>query len=375
MNYLVVVSFVSLFILGFYDNLRGPLFPEIIKYFQVSDTLGAGYFALTSFVAFFASYYIRKKRDTYFLLQILNLGVLGMGISFFIQSFSESYLMLMVGLFFFGISFGFLGVSQNNLVVQGTKDSNRSRMLTGLHSMYGISSFIAPLFVASQSDLGWKKILLISSFFPFLFFIIVFFLNLKRKDQFSGKHAPDVEEHKISLSWKEKTISFVISFYVIAEIMLGSRLALFMRRYFDSTLQESSFYVTMFFALMMIGRLIVSFYPPKWPLKLQLLGSLGFSIVFLLIGMYLHPIFMVLCGFTMAPFYPLAISYISELNQKKSAELISTTVAIQALFVVVMHLGIGRITDILNLKTAFWMGPICMICSLFLLLTIKKRAI
>jgi MFS family permease len=155
--------------------------------------------------------------------------------------------------------------------------------------------------------------------------------------------------------------------------MLGTRLALFMRRYFDSSLEESSFYVTLMFVFMMIGRLIVSFYPPKWPLKIQLVGSLISSISFLILGMYLNPFFMVLCGFTMAPFYPLALSYISELNPQKASEIVSTTIAIQALFVVLMHLGVGSIADLTSLKIAFWIGPICMIASLILLSKTKKE--
>ncbi|MBN8536506.1 MAG: MFS transporter [Deltaproteobacteria bacterium] len=373
MNYLIVVSYVSLFILGFSDNLRGPLFPEIIKYFHVNDTLGAAYFAVTSLVSFFASYYIRKRKDTYFLLQVLNLGVLAIGVSFLIQSFSQNFLVLILGVFFLGISFGFLGVSQNNLVIQGSKPHSRSRMLTGLHSMYGISSLLSPLFVASFGFLGWKNILLISSLLSFLFFVIVYYLNSKRKKMFREGQAQNNKEIHPHLQWKEKTICFVISLYVVAEIMLGTRLALFMRRYFDSSLEESSFYVTLMFVFMMIGRLIVSFYPPKWPLKIQLVGSLISSISFLILGMYLNPFFMVLCGFTMAPFYPLALSYISELNPQKSSEIVSTTIAIQALFVVLMHLGVGSIADLTSLKIAFWIGPICMMASLILLFKTKKE--
>lgn len=372
MNYLIVVSFVSLFILGFCDNIRGPLFPEIIKHFQVSDTLGAAYFAVTSFVAFFASYFIRKHKDTHFLLQILNLGVLCLGISFAIQSFSENYSVLMIGVFFFGISFGFLGVSQNNLVVYGTTEAKRSRMLTGLHSMYGISSLISPLFVAGFAHWSWQKILLVCSLGPFLFSAITFFYNLKYKNGAKAESLAQPQQHP-HLTWKEKTICFVISLYVIAEIMLGSRLALYMRRYFDYSLQDSSFYVTLLFVFMLVGRLIVSFYPPKLPLKLQLIGSLIFSILFLLFGMYFHPLFMVFCGLTMAPFYPLAISYISEIHPLKSTELVSTTIAIQALFVVLMHLSVGRIADLTDLKTAFLMGPICMFLALILLFGIKKE--
>lgn len=376
MNYLIGVSFTSLFILGFFDNLRGPLFPEIIRHFQVNDTLGSAYFAVSSMLAFFASYLVRKKHDTYFMLQILNIGVLGIGLSFIVQVYAENYSILMLGVVFLGISFGLLGVSQNNLVVQGTDNKNRARMLSGLHSMYGISALIAPLYVAGLSEMGWKRILFFISFLPLGFFIIIYIMNLKvrqhLKDQVKSSQQSH-EAHGISLSWKEKTVCFAIAFYVIAEIILGTRLALFMRRYFNYNLQDSSFYVTLMFILLLAGRLIVSFYPPKWPIKFQLISSLSISTILMLLGMYINPLYMVFCGFTMAPFYPLAISYISEVNPQKTTELVSTTIAFQSLFVVLMHFGVGRIADLAELKLAFWIGPLSMMISIALLLTVKKK--
>ena len=45
---LILISFASLFVFGISDNIRGPLFPEILKEFNISDSMGSLMFALSS---------------------------------------------------------------------------------------------------------------------------------------------------------------------------------------------------------------------------------------------------------------------------------------------------------------------------------------
>lgn len=372
MNYLILTSFISMFLLGFGDNLRGPIFPEIIKDFHLSDTEASWYFALSSLMAFFGSYWIRKYKTTYHLSHFLNLGVLFIGLAFLFKGITLYTPVLMVGVIFFGLSMGLLGVCQNNLTVYATNDSNRSKTLSFLHSMYGLSALLSPMYIAVLSPIPWQKIVVYFSFIPILFFIFNYFKIEKNKELFLKQVIHDQEDHTVtSLNLKDKMICFVISFYVLTEIMLGSRLALFMRRYFDFTLEQSSLVVTALFVFLLLGRLFYSLRPPKIAIKVQLLGSLVLSFALIMLGVFVHPYFFVVTGFTMAPFYPMAISFISELNPKYASKIVTMTIAIQAIFIVSMHLIVGKLTDLYDLKIAFMVGPLCLIIAFVLLLGIK----
>lgn len=373
MNYLLWISFFSLFIFGFADNIRGPLFPEIITSFELSDSVAAWYFALSSFMSFVGSYLVRKLKSVSHLLAILYLGIFFIFISFTIQKFATSYALVLVGVVFFGLSVGFLGVAQNNLVIIGTNPKNRSRMLSYLHSMYGTASLLAPLFVAGLSRHPWQQILFSFGWVALGFSIVGVFYNAKKTERIN--HFSQFQEgadHRLS-SLSELKISLAISLYVMAEIVLGTRLALFMRRYYDYDLSTSSLYMTLFFVFVLIGRVAISFVPHHYNLKKQMLFSLAISAVLILVGLYVHPFGLILSGLGLAPFYPLGMSYISHLFPHKSTTIVSWTLTIQGFFIVLMHLGVGQLADWVGLRSAMLIGPVCCVLSFMILFFIREK--
>jgi MFS transporter, FHS family, glucose/mannose:H+ symporter len=373
MNYLLWVSFFSLFILGFSDNIRGPLFPEIIQSFGLSDTMAAWYFALSSFMSFLGSFLVRKFKTVAGLLRILYIGVLCIFMSFAIQHFANHYGVVLFGVAFFGLSVGLLGVAQNNLVIIGAAPKKRSKMLSYLHSMYGISSLLAPLFVAWLSHHPWQQIILYGGWIALVFGVLGLIYNARKSESilhFSQFQEPAASQLK---SIAELKISIAISFYVIAEILVGTRLAQFMRRYYEFDLSQSSLYVTLFFAFLMIGRVLISFTPHHYGIKKQLMLSLVASFVFILVGLFIHPLGLALAGLGLAPFYPLSLSYISQLFPSKSTTIVSWTLTIQGVFIVLMHLGIGKLTDVVGLKAAMGLGPLFLLSSFLILLFIREN--
>lgn len=372
MNYLLWVSFFSLFILGFADNIRGPLFPEIIHSFGLTDSLAAWYFALSSFMSFVGSYLVRKYKTVSQLLKLLYLGILFIFISFVIQRWASSYFLVLSGVVFFGLSVGFLGVAQNNLVIIATRPKNRSRMLSYLHSMYGTASLLAPLFVAWLSDHRWQEILFYFAWVALAFSALGFYYNSKKSDRIQHfSQFQESEMHGLS-QLSELKVSLAISLYVVAEIVMGTRLALFMRRYYNYDLSTSSLYVTLFFLFMLMGRVAISFAPHHYNIKKQLLFSLAAAFVLMLVGLYFHPFALALSGFGLAPFYPLSLSYISRLFPHKSTTIVSWTLTIQGFFIVLMHLGVGQLADLVGLQSAMLIGPVSLFLSFIILLFIRE---
>lgn len=373
MNYLLWVSFFSLFILGFGDTIRGPLFPEIINTFHLSDSLAAWYFALSSFMSFVGSYIVRRVKSVSQLLYVLYVGVLCIFVSFVIQHVATTYSLVLFGVVFFGLSVGFLGVAQNNLVIIGTTPKNRSRMLSYLHSMYGLASLVAPLFVAWLATQKWQQILMNFAWIPLVFGIGCLLYHSRQRENISHFSQFQDTEHSRVENWRELKISVVISLYVLAEIMMGTRIAQYMRRYYEYDLASSSFFVTVFFIFVLIGRVGVSFVPHHYNLKKQLLFSLVSSAVLITVGLFVHPYVLLLVGFSMAPFYPLSMSYISQLFPKKTTTIVSTTLIIQGFSIVLMHLGIGRLSDSVGLQWALLLGPLCLLTSFVVLLSIQEN--
>ncbi len=363
----VTFAFLSLFVLGLADNIRGPLFPEILSGFGLSSSKGALSFATTSTAALIASmlsaYYLKKW--TISSLHILSMLIMSIGL--LVMGTVPTFQLFLIGSFILGLSIGFMGVSQNLLVSENVSGEARSKALSGLHAMYGFASFLAPL-LASSTTLNyqtWRAAFVIVSVICAVFFLIQLLVHPQ-----PGFH---VQKHEIGTQTtnlqKISKISLLMmgglfGFYVVAEILVSTRLAQYMRTYFEMDLEKSSQYVTLFFLFLLIGRVIFALKKIPLTLKLQMNLSLIGSVVLLLIGLKFHPFFLALVGLTMAPFYPLSVAYISHQTGDRSRAFITFAMSFQSLAVISMHLGVGYLTDTLGLFYAFGVGVVALAVSL-----------
>lgn len=372
----IVLAYLSLFALGISDNIRGPLFPEILKAFQVSDTTGAVYYAISSFCGFLGSLLVRalllrwsRVRTLQFSLVLMALGLIGMG------SVSDfAWLLFFAAIF--GASLGIVGVVQNVLVSVGSKPERRQQMLAGLHSNYGLASVLAPLVVAAVSSwLGsWRYVFYVVSAVPVSLLIGSLFWQEKgteeKKSSVSALTPPAPQSRKDHFG--QIFLAVTLAFYVLAEIMVSSRLALFVRRELGMDLQQSSFYLTGFFFFLLAGRLLFTFVHFKFPLR----GMLGFflltSMLSCAIGLQGFPFFLALSGFFMAPFYPLAVLYTAGYYEKNMDSAVSYSMAIQSFFTVCMHGIVGYLTDRYGISMALWVGPMALAASFAMLMSFEK---
>lgn len=370
-HWALLFAFISLFILGLSDNIRGPLFPEILNQFQLSNTQGSWTFATASGAAFFASLLAAAYLKKFSISSLLQLAVLLLGLGLGIMGFAQTYTNLLIGSLSVGLGFGFMGVSQNLLVSENVPENIRARALSGLHSMYGLASFFAPLMAAKATEIfgTWRGAFVIAACVSILFFIVQLMIQ---PDPGFHIHGPidsdDINLKKEKASkWSLFVVGGVLSFYVVAEILISTRLALYMRTYFNMNLNESAWYVTLFFLFLLIGRFLFAVIKLPLTLKAQLNSSLIISIALLVIGLKFHPFFLALVGLGMAPYYPLCVSYITGISKKLSRTFIAFSMSFQSLTVVSMHLGVGYLTDQLGLAFAFGVGILALVLSLLCL--------
>lgn len=362
----IIVSYVSLLAFGLADNIRGPLFLEVLKTYHLSDFAGSFVFAGSSFMALIASLTSPVCARFFHQYRLLQLGLVFMGVGFCGMGLSKSYPQMLVFVCSFGMSVGLLSISQNYLVSIGAPAQHRSRVLSGLHAMYGLASLTAPLVASifSQMDWSWQEIFIFVGLVSFAVLIGSFF-----------KASPPLETRALSSDGDVKKLNkgklfrlaMAFSLYVVAEILVSSRLSLYLRRDYNYDLSQASQALLGFFILLLAGRLISSFIHWGKFLRRALLWCLGLTTVILSLGLTVSPWFLVLAGLTMAPFYPLAISFISEVFPKHVQMAIGWAMSLQSLCVVSMHMGVGRFSDSYGLAAALWLGPLaCFVAYLFI---------
>ena len=242
----------------------------------------------------------------------------------------------------------------------------QAKALSGLHGIYGLSSLLAPL-VASTAPIyfgPWRAAFFIASGLAFIFGLVSL---ITKSDPKYKVHSVEESHLQTSKSTFYELLAFggIFAFYVVAEILVSSRLALYMRTNFAMDLKQSSEYVTYFFIFLLAGRMLFALKAFKYSLKAQLNTSLCVSILFLVLGLALHPFFLVLLGFSMAPFYPLSITYISEqTGAAKKRQFITFALSFQSVCVISMHMGVGYLTDQFGLFYAFGVGIISLVLAL-----------
>jgi FHS family glucose/mannose:H+ symporter-like MFS transporter len=350
-------------VLGFSDNLRGPLFFEILKSYGVSDTYGALIFSGSSVCGFFTSLMSLRLLKKLTLNHLLSLSLFLFAVSLFGISQSHEF---WVALCFFGLmgaSMGFMGVAQNSLVSL-TSEKIRVRAMSGLHAMYGLASLLAPLAVGIglQQGWSWTHFFQMAAVLPLLLFVSSFFWVRKQKTKREDETSPPVSKLKFnsSVAWA----CGLLASYVIAEILVASRLSLYSIREFNLNSSEASRFVTGFFVGLLSGRLLGAFI--KWPgtFQIQLFVSLMASFLFTFLGLYLSPWYFILTGFAMSVFYPVCSSFLAEKFRGQEGFIFSYANAAQAISIVVMQSVVGWISDQHGIRYAMHLTFVFLLISL-----------
>ena len=365
---LIFISYASLFVFGISDNIRGPLFPEILKEFNISDAMGSLMFAVSSISSFVSSFFARNLLRRYDRKFILQMASLGLTLTLLGLAFSQNFVIFLIFSVFFGLNSGILGLIPNVLVPLGSSPEKKQQLLSGLHAMYGVASLLAPMTVALVSFLtgNWRYAFAVTALAPFTLFI--YSLHKGHKPH-HVKPIKNLEKQHLNKSNNFKPqlfLALMVSFCVAAEIMISSRLALLMRRVWDFDLERSSFYVTGFFVCMLLGRLLFTGVKFNKTILTQLSGCLVSTALLVCLGLFIHPLFLVACGFTVGPFYPLAISFISSEFPDDLDTAVSYMIATDSMMLAIMHLLVGKLTDIYGIHNAIFSAVVFLLFSLIL---------
>jgi fucose permease len=362
--------------LGLADNIRGPLFPELIDFFKVSNGTGSLSFAFSSgaaFVGTFLSVYLLKiihpDKLLIFAILLMSFGLLGMGAS-------DHFVWYLTASTLFGLSMGWTQVAQNLLITENIDSRMRTKALSGLHALYGFASLIAPYMAAHAANwfhnsrfsflADWRSAFYLTGSLSFVLLLVVSVIG--SEPGFDYAH-PEPLAADVNAKNKKamQMIGIFFAGYVAAEVLVTSRLALYLRSYFNMNLEDSSNYVTYFFIFMLAGRSFFIFKNLNFKLRSQLNFSLAATLLFLILGLYIHPFFLALTGLSMAPFYPLAIVYIAEITGAHQRKYLTFAIIMQSLLVIAMHVGVGYLTDWFGLFAAFGTGIFFIGISLYCL--------
>jgi fucose permease len=366
----ILLAYFALFTLGLIDNSRGPIYPEVLNQFQILKSQGSIVFSLSSLMAFLmaiiSKFWLRRwgaVTSTKISILLHFVATVLMGIA---GRTSSGFPLFVIASLIFGIGVGVQSISLNMIIANAVNIEKRQKYFAGLHSMYGLASFIAPVLMSSvyHFNFSWQNYLMFLSIIP----LALFFASLQIK---TGE-TKITSESKVPVNKKlALKLGVLFSFYVSTEVMISSRLVVYLNEVWKYELDRASSLLSIFFLLLLLGRVLFIFVPNKVDSKILLKSSAFITILFLLIGMNFNPIFLALAGGSMSFFFPCAMSWISIKYHDQAESLISIVMTCVGGMIVTMHGTFGVISDIWGLSAAFSMGLILMFFVLYLLQTHK----
>lgn len=370
----LILSYVSLFALGICDNLRGTLYPELLKEYEFTNSQGAWLWALNSLGGAAGSFMTRRLLAYGDRVQVLRWGLVMLFAGLIATACAPGPIAMFVVWFFFGVALGVLAVPQNVLTSVSVPAERRSQAMAGLHSMYGLASLLAPLAAVAivTTTRSWRAPFVAMAVVPAIVWLYsqvairrepVSAKERRREGQPLSRH-----ERKFHLWW-----AIVLGCCVLGEVMVSSRIALYFRREYGADLTESGLAATAFFAALFAGRVLATFWKNPLPLVRQLQISFIGTGLLLVAGLAWWPWALALSGFTIGPFYPVGIAYMTGRFRTHVDAAMAMAAGFQAVLTLVMHVTVGALADSFGMRLALTVGPIAAFVGAFLLTEFNRR--
>lgn len=354
---LTIGSFLSFFIFGFVDNLKGAILPELLQSLSLTDTQG-GTVQLGAYLGFIVACFftgiLADLAGNRLVLTIAGACLL-VGLSGF--SLATAFGFLILFMFIFGLGIGAIEVGGNNLIVELHGD-NRGRYLNLLAVFHGMGSLLVPLYVAGLLALGltWRPI--VQSTLLLALLLLGFFLFVGR----GGESSTSAKSEREGVEWhllrqrgftvQMRWFYLLIGAYVAVELGLAAWLVEYLQRERGVPEGASQFYLSGFFVMIMVGRFVGSFVVERIGYLRSVGVALGCGILCVLAGLlaengqFLLPV----SGLFFSIIFPTIAAAVSELNEENAGSILGLLFTFGGLGGAVGPWLVGAVSDQLGLQ-------------------------
>lgn len=311
--------------------------------------------------------------------RIILVGLLGAIITNLIQAWSPNFIVFTIS---FALIQAFLALMSiaTNTIIPVIWITGQAIAMNLTHFAYGVGLSASQKLsgILMVDGFSWRKIYIGSAILTLIVFIIFMFIKLPIYKQEKEDKLP------ITIILKDKLVWFFfvgLGFYILAEQGTGRWLPTFIESSYNN-INESKIasYVSMFFLLLTIGRLIGGFIVEKigsmTAVKyFSLIGSIIFIIGLFLgeSGLYIISI----AGFFFSIMFPTVVVIVSNTFKRSTAYITGIIIALASVVNMIVNLFLGVVSDLIGIKFAIFIVPISIfITFIFLCLaskTIKER--
>lgn len=354
------------------ENTKGIFIPVFKQEFGVNDIQIGNLLILTSAAYMIMTFIGGTLSEKFGQKKVFIFGLIIIISSLLLLSRANSFTMLILGISLSSAGLG-LNAIASNTVIPVIVLSFQTIIMNVLHFCYGLGSTLGQRIfgVLTGQGVNWRTLYISVAIIYSLVLIAFLFIKIPK---------PKVAAQESTMSIKEifsdKLVVFymlALGFYVFAEQATGNWFVNYMSKTFNYGSQKASFYVSLFFGLYAIGRLLGGFVVEKFGyfnvLKKSMLAGAALYLVGILLGQR-GMIIISVAGLFFSIIFPTTVLTISQVFTEKSAYITGIIVTAAMCITMILNWIIGMLNDTIGVGAAFFIIPASAIISTLCLIYI-----
>lgn len=352
------ICFLAFFLFGFTDNLKGSTLPSMLTELNISYATGGNIFFGEYFGFLVATMLTGIIADKFGLKTVLIFAGICLVIGVSGYSTFQSTLLLAVSLFIIGLGLGAFELGPNAIIVEIYKE-RKGLFLNLMAVLHGLGSLAAPLFASRLliQGISWRTVYRWDLVLIALFLILAIVLRFPKAEEKTQINFRKIRE--IAFKGSLPLFYFAIAVYVAAEIGVASWLVAYLQDFRGATVTASNQALSLFFAMLMIGRLIGGFFVHRFGyVRSILFAGLG-ALICLMVGTATTlSFFLPLTGFFFSIIFPTITAAVSDTHTENGNTILGTLFTFAGLGGMIGPWVIGLASSNFGLQAGFYLNAL-----------------
>lgn len=371
--WLTAAAFFGLFVFGFTDNLKGPALPALLDDLAINYSTG-GTILLGSYIGFaIASFSAGLLAEAQGIKRVLAIAAMLLLIGVGGFSFTSSAILLGLFMLFQGFGMGALELGCTSLIVQ-LHTKNTGRYLNLMAVMHGLGATLAPLYAGWLLANGQSWRIVFRWELVVIGILIAAFLLMRLPFDSAENSNQSLLLRELGstiLSPKLLLFCFALTCYVAVEVSIAAWLVEYLQGIRGLGVSQSTLALSLFFGLMMVGRLLGSTMVDRIGYLRAVLIAMTSGIFCIGIGLFVPQAFWLLpiSGLFLSITFPTMTAAVSATFTTNVSAILGLLFTFAGLGAIVGPWLVGFIADRVGLQLGF---SLILLFGLMMLLTILK---
>lgn len=345
--------------------------------FGINDTMLSIMFMCGSICYLICNYIGGMVCDKIGQKKLFLIGLIGAAITNIIQGIAPNFIVFIIA---FAMIQGFLGIMAiaANTIIPILWITGQAIAMNLTHFAYGVGLSASQKLsgILITDGISWRTIYMGSAALTFIIFVCFMFVKLPRSEE-----TENVDRIPLKTVLQDKLIWVFflgLGFYVVAEQGTGRWLPTFIKTNYSSfTDSKIASYVSLFFLLFTIGRLVGGFIVEKIGSQVAIKAFSFIGGVLFIIGLLSgeNGLYIVsVSGFFFSIMFPTVVVVLSNTFKNSTAYITGVVISFANIINTIMNLVIGTASDAIGISKAVFIMPISMLIA-FVLFCIASKII